>query len=287
MIRRSRTVLPKRDREQSGQAPLSQQAQALELLPLFVRDGHDTVIYWSQGAQRLYGYSPEEALGHLSYQLLQTQFPEPLEHIRDRMREGRPWHGELAQVRKDGSRIYVASQWVSSRDPHTGLRTTIEVNTDITQHRLAEATHDQLAAIVESSEDAIIGKNLDGIITSWNAAAERMFGYRAHEAIGQFISLILPPELQAEEAIILERLRAGEHLESFETIRLTKDGRRLDVSLTISPVRDASGAIIGASKIVRDISRRKSAEAAARLAREMAHRRQVEQREQILSAMME
>ncbi len=114
-----------------------------------------------------------------------------------------------------------------------------------------------LAAIVESSVDAIISENLDGVVLSWNAAAERLFGYKAAEMIGRPIVCLFPPELVEEEASILERLRHGESLEGYESVRVTKDGRRLDVALTISPVRDASGAIVGAAKIVRDLTEHK------------------------------
>jgi len=114
----------------------------------------------------------------------------------------------------------------------------------------------RLAAIVESSDDAIVSKNLNGIILSWNSGAERIFGYSAAEAVGQPITLIIPRELQQEEREILERLRNGERLDHFETVRFRKDGRRVNVSLTISPVRDSQGRIVGASKIARDISER-------------------------------
>ena len=115
---------------------------------------------------------------------------------------------------------------------------------------------------MESSDDAIISKNLRGIITSWNSAATRIFGYTPDEVIGQSILTLIPPELHAEEDVILRRLRAGERIEHYETERLTKDGRRLPMSLTISPIRDAGGQVIGASKIARDISDRKRAEQA-------------------------
>ncbi|HUA24029.1 MAG TPA: PAS domain S-box protein [Steroidobacteraceae bacterium] len=118
----------------------------------------------------------------------------------------------------------------------------------------------QMAAIVENSEDAIIGKTLDGVIRSWNSGAQRLFGYSADEAIGKPITLIVPPTLLDEEQRILATLRRGERIEHFETTRLTKDGRRVEISLTVSPVRDESGAIIGASKIARDITDRKRAE---------------------------
>ena len=119
-----------------------------------------------------------------------------------------------------------------------------------------------LAAIVDSSDDAIISKTLDGIITSWNAGAERLFGYTAKEAVGQHISLIIPPNRRDEETIIIERLRRGERIDHFDTVRVHKDGTTLDISLTISPVRDAAGKIVGASKIARDFTQRKRVERA-------------------------
>ena len=119
---------------------------------------------------------------------------------------------------------------------------------------------EMLAAIVASSDDAIISKNLDGFITSWNDGAERIFGYSPQEAIGQHITLIIPPDRHLEEAQILQRLRRGERLDHFETIRMRKDGTRLDISVTISPLRDPQGRVIGASKVARDISKQKQAE---------------------------
>jgi PAS domain S-box-containing protein len=117
-----------------------------------------------------------------------------------------------------------------------------------------------LAAIVDSSDDAIVSKTLDGIITSWNAGAERLFGYTASEAVGQHISLIIPVNRKNEETVIIERIRKGERIEHFDTVRVRKDETLLDISLTISPVRDASGKIVGASKIARDITQRKRIE---------------------------
>jgi PAS domain S-box-containing protein len=132
----------------------------------------------------------------------------------------------------------------------------------VLQHQRADAAQALLAAIVESSEDAIVSKSLDGIITSWTAAAERLFGYTPAEAIGQSITLIIPRERWDEEKGILERLRRGQRIEHFETVRQSKQGRLIDLSLTISPVRDSTGRIIGASKVARDITAQKAAEKA-------------------------
>ncbi len=117
-----------------------------------------------------------------------------------------------------------------------------------------------LAAIVASSDDAIVSKTLDGTITSWNPSAQRMFGYTEEEMIGQQILRLIPPDRQSEEIEILRQLRAGQRIQHYETVRVTKDGRRLDVSLTISPVKNHAGHIIGASKIIHDITQRKEEE---------------------------
>src|SRR5579862_2051425 len=133
---------------------------------------------------------------------------------------------------------------------------------DMSNSKQPEEITGLLAAIVASSDDAIISKNLDGVITSWNKSAERIFGYTPGEAIGQHITLIIPPERLAEESDILRRLRRGDRVDHFHNVRMRKDGSLLDVSLTISPVRDSSGRVIGASKVARDITAQKQAEIA-------------------------
>jgi PAS domain S-box-containing protein len=130
---------------------------------------------------------------------------------------------------------------------------------EVTESRRADEIRFRLAAIVESSDDAIVSKTLDGIITTWNIGAERMFGYRADEVIGKPITILIPPSSLDEEPEILARLRRGERIEHYETVRRRKEGSLLDVALTVSPVKDANGKIIGASKIARDITERKRA----------------------------
>src|SRR6185437_8759197 len=128
----------------------------------------------------------------------------------------------------------------------------------------AKALRSHLAAIVTSSDDAIISKSLDGIILSWNRGAERMFGYTAEEIVGKSVTILIPPEQIDEEPIILERIRRGERIDHFQTVRVRKDGRRLDISLTVSPVRNDTGRIVGASKVARDITQQKRIEAQSR-----------------------
>ncbi|MGD0570711.1 MAG: PAS domain S-box protein [Candidatus Sulfotelmatobacter sp.] len=135
---------------------------------------------------------------------------------------------------------------------------------DVTERKAAEEMRSRLAAIVESSDDAIIAKDLNGIITNWNSSAERIFGYTENEVLGKPITIIIPPELQEQEKDILRRLRSGERVDHFETVRVTKAGKRVLISLTVSPVRDSSGRIVGASKIARDVTEIRQIEQALR-----------------------
>jgi len=141
-------------------------------------------------------------------------------------------------------------------DP-SGERTATDAPSDVSERTIVRRAVDLLAAIVDSSDDAIISKTLDGVITSWNKGAERLFGYTREEAVGQHITLIIPEDRRDEEVRIIERLRRGERVDHFETVRRRKDGTMLDLSLTISPVKDAAGRVVGASKVARDITERK------------------------------
>jgi PAS domain S-box-containing protein len=167
-------------------------------------------------------------------------------------------------IRKDGSFIWVSLTVSGARSATGQFKHFISVVEDITDRRAAEELSAKLAAIVESSDDAIVSKNLNGIIESWNAGAQHIFGFTPEEAVGRPITLIIPPELQDEEKQIIRRLRNGERIDHFETVRITKSGERLNISLTVSPVRDARGRVIGASKIARDITERNRIEAALR-----------------------
>lgn len=179
------------------------------------------------------------------------------------LQTGRAYNGETIVIeRPDGSRRTVLANANPLFDAAGQLVGGVNILVDITDRTRAEEAQRWLAAIVEFSEDAIISKTLDGRILSWNAGAERLFGYSAGEVIGQPITLLIPPERQHEEQSILERLRKGERIEHFETERVTKDGRYIAISLTISPVRDASGSVVAASKVARDITSQREVQTA-------------------------
>ena len=173
---------------------------------------------------------------------------------------------EVQIERPDGSRVTVLVNIRPLKNEREEITGAINCFVDITERKQMEAGRSRLAAIVEFSDDAMVSKTLDGTITSWNKAAERLFGYAAEEAIGQNITLIVPADRLPEEKTILERLTRGERVEHFETVRRRKDGTTLDVSLTISPVKDAAGRVVGASKVARDITTQKQTEQALRQA---------------------
>jgi PAS domain S-box-containing protein len=169
---------------------------------------------------------------------------------------------EVVIARPDGSRVMVSVHIDPIRDKDGTIVGVVNFFQDITERKRAERTTGLLAAIVDSSDDAIISKNLDGTITTWNQGAERVFGYTAQEAIDHPITMIIPPDRLDEEAVIIERLKRGERIDHYETVRLRKDGAPVHISLTISPVKDGHGRIIGASKVARDITERKQADQA-------------------------
>jgi PAS domain S-box-containing protein len=168
---------------------------------------------------------------------------------------------EVIIERPDGSRVTVSVHIDPIRDQDGAIVGVVNFFHDISERKRAERSTGLLAAIVDSSDDAIASKNLDGVITSWNRGAERLFGYSPEEAIGQNIRLIIPPDRWSEEHELLARIKRGERVDHFETVRQRKDGKAIDISMTMSPVKDAAGRVIGASKVGRDISERKRTEA--------------------------
>jgi two-component system cell cycle sensor histidine kinase/response regulator CckA len=220
-----------------------------------------TIFAWNPGAERLYGYAASEAVGRPIQMLLPPERANEESEILARIGRGeRIRHFETVRVRKDGTRIDVSVTISPVRDRTGTINGASRIARDITERKRAEEVPSRLAAVVESSDDAIIGKSLDGTITAWNPGAENLFGYSASEALGKPIQMLVPPERANEESDILARIENGERINHFETVRVQKDGRQIDVSVTISPIRDRNGTIVGASKIARDISKRKCAE---------------------------
>jgi PAS domain S-box-containing protein len=229
------------------------------------KDLDGIVRSWNPAAERLYGYTAEEIVGQPLARLVPPEHPDELPTLMARLRRGeRIEHYETERVRKDGSRVAVSLTISPIRDAEGRVVGASKIARDVTEVRRAAETRRLLAAIVESSDDAIIGEGLDGIVRSWNAAAERLYGYTADEAIGRPLAVLVPPDRLDELADIADRLRRGERVDHFETVRVCKDGRRLDVSLTISPIRDSAGRVVGASKIARDITAAKRHEAELR-----------------------
>jgi PAS domain S-box-containing protein len=235
---------------------------------------------WNRGAERMFGYSPAEAIGQHIRLIIPPELHADEDDVLSRIRRDEQIdHYEAMLQTKDGRKLSVSLSVSPIKDAQGHIIGASKVARDITLRRRAFEERERLAAIIDSSDDAIASKTLDGIITSWNRGAEQMFGYSAAEAIGQHIKLIIPPELHAEEDDVLARLRRGEKIDHYETVRQTKDGRKLDISLTVSPIRNAQGHIIGASKVARDITLRKRADEEHKriMAREEAARRTAEE----------
>ncbi len=236
------------------------------------KDLNSTIISWNAAAERMFGYAAEEAIGRSIRMIIPSDRQDEEDMVLSRIRAGKSiTHYETIRCRKDGSLVPISLTVSPIYDDDGKVIGASKIARDISDKILAERASRRLSAVIESSDDAIVTKNLDSIIMSWNPAAERMFGYTEAEAIGKSIRMIIPDELQGEEDVVLAKIRAGEKVDHFETIRQRKNGERLAISLTVSPIRDASGKVIGASKIARDITERVTLENAAR---EHAHNTQ-------------
>ena len=219
-----------------------------------VRELDGRIVFWSAGAERLYGWPRQDAFGQISHELLATEFPKPLTELQSELLDTGRWEGELRHRTRDGTDVWVASSWVLQKNAAGDPTLVVEVNNDITALKQQDETRAKLAAIFESSDDSIVGIDLSGVVTTWNPAAERIFGYTAQEMAGQPITRIIPPELAAEETVILERARRGEGIGHYRTTRRRKDDTLIPISLTISPIRDNQGKIVGLSKIAHDLT---------------------------------
>ena len=216
------------------------------------------ILTWNAGAERLYGYRAEEVIGRPMTLLLPADRHAEETDILDRIRRGeRVEHFETVRCTKAGDAINVSLTISPIRHAGGQIVAASHIARNITEQKRLNAQLRMMAAIVESSEDAIISKTLNSIILTWNAGAEKLYGYSAFEALGQPMTMLLPEDRADEESAIIERIRRGERVDHYETIRRRKDGSSVEVSLTISPVRDEGGRIVGASHAARDITERK------------------------------
>lgn len=224
-------------------------------------DLNGVITSWNRGAQRLYGYEPAEIIGRPTSLLIPADRRDEEPEVMARIRRGDVVdHYETVRRHKSGALIAVSLSVSPMMDERGAIIGASKIARDVTERQASDLIKNRLAAIVESSDDAIVSKDLNGIITTWNRGAERLFGYTAAEVIGCSITIVIPPERLDEEPKVLGKIMRGESLEHFETVRRRKDGTLIDISLTVSPIRNSRGVIVGASKIARDITERKRAE---------------------------
>lgn len=225
------------------------------------RDLDGTILTWNRGAVEIYGFSAEEATGNKAQELLRSKLPLPFEDIvQILLQEGR-WQSEFDRTTKNGREITVSSRWALSRDDAGTPTMILELSHDISEKKKKEEALRYLGSIVEYSEDAIIGQDLAGKITSWNSGAQQLYQYSADEMIGQNITKVLPKIFESARPESLIELLQAHELDSIETSAQCKDGTVLDVSLSLSQIKDLQGTVVGASSISRDITQRKIAAA--------------------------
>jgi PAS domain S-box-containing protein len=255
--------------------------ELLQALPtaVYTTDAAGRITFYNEAAAALWGHRPE--LGKSEWcGSWRLYWPDgrPMAHdecpMAIALREKRPIRGaEAVAERPDGTRIPFLAYPTPLWDDAGRLTGAVNTLVDITERKRAEYSAQRLAAIVESSDDAIVSKDLNGIVATLNPGAERLFGYTADELIGKPIMILIPPDRHDEETEILGRLRRGERVEHYETVRRRKDGSLVEVSLTVSPIKDIEGRIMGASKIARDITERRRAQERQHLVlKEMNHR---------------
>ncbi len=223
-----------------------------------------TILSWNAAAERMFGFTAAEAIGNSIRIIIPADRQDEEDFVLDRIRSGEAVrHHETVRQRKDGTQLHISLTVSPVYDDSGRVIGASKIARDISDRVEADLAARRLASLVESSDDAIIAKDVNGTILAWNPAAERMFGYTAAEAVGRSIRIIIPHDRQGEEDHVLSQIRAGRAVRHFETIRQRKDGALVPISLSVSPIRDDHGMVIGASKIARDISLQSRLRAAA------------------------
>jgi PAS domain S-box-containing protein len=235
-----------------------------ELLAAIVEYSDDAIIgntldgivtSWNPAAVRMFGYSSDEIIGRSGSLLAPTDRADEFLETVSVVKGGKAVeHFETTRVRKDGSMVPVSLTVAPIRDDDGMIVGTSAIHRDVTEQRWAFEAAQRMAAIVESSDDAIVGGSLEGLVTSWNPAAERMYGYASQEIVGKPARVLTPQDRQSEIKAVLAKIRAGQHVEHLDTQRVRKDGTVFPVSLTVSPIRDPNGTIVGTSVIHRDMT---------------------------------
>ena len=236
-------------------AALSQTDDALIII-----NPNGTITKWNDKAKKIFGYPAKESVGeNISFIISKLVLNNQRDFFRN-LKKGSKEQFEAVCINKKGKKLFILFSTFPSKDKKEKVSEILLIGKDISDQKLADEKKATLASIVNSSDDAIISKTLEGIITSWNRSATKMFGYTEKEAIGKHISIIIPKDRMDEETVIISNIRNGKRIDHFETIRASKDGTERHISLTVSPLKDSKGKIIGASKIARDISIRIEAE---------------------------
>lgn len=221
-------------------------------------------VFANRASAERFGLTPEEIVGKSVAEVMGREAFATIRPYMERAFRGETFSYEMAVPYARLGTRYMQVFFAPDMAEDGSVRGLVAVVHDMSERKEADSARAALAAIVQSSEDAIVSKDLNGIVTSWNPAAERIYGYPAQEIIGQSKALVMPPELPEELPTILRKIRAGERIEHYDTVRLRKDGKRINLSITVSPIRDSTGQIIGASTIARDITERKQLEARLR-----------------------
>ncbi len=251
---------------------MAQEKEGGSLLQLaaIVEESHDAIIgktldgiitSWNGGAKKMFGYAPEEVIGKSMANLLPPELKDELPRLLEKIRNGEVIADyDLVWLRKDGTRADVEFSLSPVHAEGGAIIGASLVGRDISTRKKEEESLRQIKLIVENSHDAIIGETLTGIVTSWNGGAVKLFGYSAEETVGKSVDFLLPTEMKGEVLTLLKRVEAGEVIADYDSVRLRKDGSKIDVALSISPIKAEDGRVIGASIVERDITVRKKGE---------------------------